>query len=711
MSVAEAERSGAGFRFPIDLGWHNFAFALRTALAAISALAIAYWLNLSDPQWATLTVYLLAQPTAGGAVAKSAWRTVGTVCGAAVGLVIVGLFSQAPVLLVAAIASLIAIVFYAGARLRNFASYGVLIGGYTMLLIGFEGSADPLNAWSIALDRTSEILIGNACITAVSVLVFPRYAGDVLRASLASTFSGLARYGAAALRPSTPAARFIERRRLMVGQVVTFDALRSYTVFEAPEMRTNDQALRQATHEFLRVLAIARGLFFRLEDFREEGSDAVLARLGPPLAATVTTLERIAAETGTLDDPGRIRDDLLAAAAALDTASAELEAIAGTVPFEPLANAVLVTHRARDLLHQLSLVIVAEAASVRPGSHATQALTAEPAPPPGHREAVLLGCRAALVIAMVSLFWLATGWSQGFTAMSGAAIMLFFGINQDNAVRGGRTFMIWAAAGIAVAYVAMTLVLPRIEGFEALALFLLVALLPAGLMAGTPAYAWPGIAFGGFIISELGTSNLFTQDVLGFVNGSAAILLGMIGSLVLLGVFPVTSKATRARTWNVIMGRLLPEAARGTRPESVIVAEILAMLGVLLPRLALDRAEEEDFLRGGLGAASASVELGRLARAGKDPAMPPAAAQAISDCLARFAELFEKLPLAETDRSAVLRQAEALIAQTRHALAALVLEPGSPAAGAAVRAGASLRFIDDRFGIDRPFLLRSFADA
>ncbi|QJP17349.1 FUSC family protein [Starkeya sp. ORNL1] len=710
MSVAEAERRGAAFRFPIDLGWRNFVFALRTALAAVTALAIAYWLELSDPQWATLTVYLLAQPTAGAAVAKGAWRTVGTVCGALVGLVVVGMFSQAPELLVAAIALLIGLVFYAGARVRNYTSYGVLIGGYTMLLIGFEGSSDPLNAWSIALDRTSEILIGIACITAASVIVLPRYAGDVLRASLAGTFSGLSRYGAAALRPSTPAARFIAQRRRMVEQVVTFDALRSYTVFEAPEMRANDEALRKTTREFLRVLAIARGLFFRLEDFREEGADTVLARLSPALAATVATLERIAAESGTLDDPGRIEGELSAAGAALDAASAELEAMAGTVPFEPLANAVLVVRRATDLLHQLSLVICSEAASVRAGPSPAQPRAVEPAPPQGHREAVLLGLRAAFVIAVVSLFWTATGWSQGFTAMSGAAIMLFFGVNQDNAIRGGRSFMLWAAAGIAVAYLGMMMVLPRIEGFEALALFLVVALLPAGLMAGTPAYAWPGIAFGGFIISELGTSNLFTQDVSGFVNGGAAILLGMAGSLVLLGVLPVTSRATRARAWNVIVGRLLPEAARGAPPERTIVAEILAMVGVLLPRLALDLQDDEDFLRGGLGAASASVELGRLSRAGQERTMPPAAAHAIAECLTRFAALLEDVARPGADRAAMLAQAEAVVAQARRILAGLVLEPGSPAARAVVRAGASLRFIDDRFGIDRPFLLRSFAD-
>jgi len=56
---------------PIDLGWRNIVFSLRTAAAAVMALGAAYWLQLDDPQWAALTVYLLAQPTAGAAVPRA----------------------------------------------------------------------------------------------------------------------------------------------------------------------------------------------------------------------------------------------------------------------------------------------------------------------------------------------------------------------------------------------------------------------------------------------------------------------------------------------------------------------------------------------------------------------------------------------------------------------------------------------------------------
>src|ERR1700761_1891431 len=112
MSVVEKAESG-GRSFPsIDTSWRNIVFSLRTAAAAILALALAYWLELSDPQWGTLTVYILAQPTVGAALAKGAWRAAGTVTGALIGLVLVALFSQAPEWLALTVALLVGASFY-----------------------------------------------------------------------------------------------------------------------------------------------------------------------------------------------------------------------------------------------------------------------------------------------------------------------------------------------------------------------------------------------------------------------------------------------------------------------------------------------------------------------------------------------------------------------------------------------------------------------
>jgi len=49
------------------------------------------------------------------------------------------------------------------------------------------------------------------------------------------------------------------------------------------------------------------------------------------------------------------------------------------------------------------------------------------------------------------------------------------------------------------------------------------------------------------------------------------------------------------------------------------------------------------------------------------------------------------------------------VTATRAVLAVIALEPHVPAARVVLRAAASLRFVADRFEIDRPFLLRTYA--
>jgi uncharacterized membrane protein YccC len=705
MSVVETQ-SGPRRLFGIDLGWHNSVFAIRTAGAAILALAIAYWLELGDPQWATMTVYVLAQPTVGAAFAKGAWRTVGTIAGGIFGLVLVGLFSQAPELLVAATVLTVGASFFVGARLRNYATYGVVLAGYTALLVAYEGSSQPLSAWSIATDRTLEILIGIACSTAASVVVFPRYASDVLDRSMARTIGSLAGYVATAMRLSTPLAVFARLRRRMVGDVVSFDALRSYTLFETPEMRVDEARLRRSVREFLAVLSIGRGLFFRLEAFGRDDAQLMLERLRPPLETIALQLDRFAADPAAPRERRLLRHELRSARAALTRAAADLEGMAGRVPFAPLANALLIVTRVGDLLHGLAMAVGTHAASFRGAGPRAQSSVPEPVDVRRRQEALMVAVRAGLVVLLLSILWLATGWNEGFTAVSGAATMLFFGVNQDNPQAAARAYLVWAIVGTVLGYLAMVLVLPYVQGFEALAVVLLVLLLPAGFMASTPSHAWAGIAFGGYTLAQIGTGNLFVPDELAYINGTVALVLGMAICLAVIAVLPVTAQPQRTLCRQRSLGTILPAVARSTLAPRRGAAAIRAILAALLPRLALDRPRDEDFFRGTLGAASVAIELGRLAASAAHPDLPEEAARAIRRFLADFAFTLEDLA---ADRPPPLVKAEAIVAALAADLAAQALVPG-PAARMALRAGASLRFIADRFYLDRAYFERGVAE-
>jgi hypothetical protein len=182
--------------------------------------------------------------------------------------------------------------------------------------------------------------------------------------------------------------------------------------------------------------------------------------------------------------------------------------------------------------------------------------------------------------------------------------------------------------------------------------------------------------------------------------------------LICLGVIaamPVTSYARRGQSWQRAVGAILPAVARGNIAPRRGASEIVAMLAALLPRLALDREHEEDFFRGTLSVASSTIELGRLRDLASAPYMPENAACAIEHFLERFAGALETLAESRTDRQTRLAEAEIIVAEVRTGLAAQPMESRA-AAQAILRAAASLRFIADRFLIDRCYLEREFTE-
>lgn len=437
-----------------------------------------------------------------------------------------------------------------------------------------------------------------------------------MNAALARTFSGLANYVATTLRLSSPPEVFARLRLRMAAEVISFDALRSYIIFEMPEARANEQQIQRIIREFLLVLSIGRGLFVRLDAFDTEAASSPSSTANP-----------------------RSRDDRIV--------------------------------------------------------------------PPPRREASLLAVRAALAMVLLSSVWLATGWAQGFTVVSGGAIMLFFGVNQDHPLTAARSYLVWSTIGTIAGYAVMIFVMPQLQGFPALAAVLLLVLLPAGLMVGTPSHALAGIALGGFTIAQISTGNTFVPDELSYINNAAALVLGMLICLAVVAAMPVTSHAQRKQSWQHAIGTVLPAVARGDVLARKGSGAIVDMIAALLPRLTLDCKRDEAFFRGTLGAASSAIELGRLLELKSDPAMPRDVAQALERFLERFASALEYLTRSRTDHKERFGEAEASIAEIHAVLLAHALRPGD-AARLILQAGASLRFIADRFDIDRAYLEYGF---
>src|SRR5713101_658943 len=149
-------------------------FAVKTFAASLLALYIAFWAGLDDPRWAFLTVFVVSQPDSALVLAKSFYRILGTIAGMLVTIALVFGLAQYGELFVAALAIWMCFCNFAARAVRNFASYGFQLAGYTVAIVGIPAALEPSGAYPLVVARCTEILLGIACAALVSRLVLVR---------------------------------------------------------------------------------------------------------------------------------------------------------------------------------------------------------------------------------------------------------------------------------------------------------------------------------------------------------------------------------------------------------------------------------------------------------------------------------------------------------------------------------------------------------
>jgi len=697
----------AGFSLPVSL--EPLLFSLKTFAAAMLALVASWVLEVTEPQWSVITAYLVSQPLLGAIWAKGAYRLVGTIVGALGGVLCVALFAQAGPLFILAMALWLGACAYGATLTRNYASYGFSLAAFTAPLVAFESVAAPTQVWNLAADRATAVTLGIVCVGLVHAIVLPRFAGDALRRSLRSTFASMARYAAVILRPGTPGHVFTALRRQMAGDVIKFDALRSYAVFEAPELKGHEARLSRMVRAFLGLLSVGRGLYIRLDDLRRHEDSAMAATLDPALDRIAGLCEAIATDREGARSPA-VGANLDAARGQIAATRTELEAMVGTEPVESVANALLVLRRTGDMIESLSRVVAGvtgNAPAEPPGSRIVAVM------PPDRMAALTHAVRAASAIVLLGIFWFASAWTAGATAMTGAAIVLVLFVIVENPRQQALKKVLGTTLATITGFLCMAFIVPQLDDFVMLATVLGVVLIPPGVLMAMPKYTRIATAFAAFFGAQVGLTNVPAYDMGPYVDQSLAFLLGLAaGVLAIVLILPYDPAMARRREWLEVVATL-PEAARGQRPESSARTPIHTALLKLMPRLDLTLDSDDDLLNGTFGAASLSLELIRLGGRIGQPGFPGDAREAAAACLETLAQGFERLTKKgdAAARAGIVDEMATAIAATRARLAELATPTPTQAATLTTteaielaHALASLRFIADRLALDRAFL-------
>ena len=255
-------------------------FAAKTTASGLIALLVAFTFNLDEPYWALLTVFIIAQPRQSGQVlAKSLYRMIGTVIGATVALLFVGLFAQERVLFLGALALWIGLCAFGSQYARNFAAYSFVLSGYTVAIVGIPGALDAGNAFYIATGRVTEVCLGIIAAATVNQIILPSSLGTQLWQAVAEAREALADYAIALFKPGDSA----PLRAKLLGQAIAIENVRASAIFEDREIRDRSDRLRFLDWALIDVVGVAQLLGPQLDALRgsgastEGGLDAAIA--------------------------------------------------------------------------------------------------------------------------------------------------------------------------------------------------------------------------------------------------------------------------------------------------------------------------------------------------------------------------------------------------------------------------------------------------
>jgi len=473
---------------------NDLLFALRNMIAGGVALYLAFCFDLQQPQWALTTVFIVGQSTSGMVLAKGAYRLVGTFVGAMVSIAMIGVFGQAPLLFLLCMALWLAFCTTGASLLRNHASYGFVLAGYTTAIIALPATAAPLGVFDEAVARCQEISLGILCASIASTILWPRRVEQVLAVQARAAWQVGLRAAASELLGNDQRKGLLEA----LSRLVAVDSQRDHAWFEGPKGRRRSQALRVLSRDLLSLLRAARGV-------------ARQRMMLDETAAVVPLIEEVAAVL----QQERLHD--------LPDLSRRL-GLALQAPHlgQEVHFCLMQLARVLRLIELGGLTLVAvEQGRVPPGA---------PGAMSWHRDieqGVLGGLRSALAFLAVAAFWIFTAWPSGLGAVSICGVVLSLFAARENPSASSLNFLKGIALSIPVAGFVCFVLLPGFDGFPLLCLALGVPLFFASLCMSRLKLAATASAFCIFFINNVGPSNVMTYDFAAFLNKAIATLVGV----------------------------------------------------------------------------------------------------------------------------------------------------------------------------------------
>jgi hypothetical protein len=524
-------------------------FAIRTWLTALLALYASFALQLESPYWTLLAVWILAMPTPGTMLSKSFYFSLGTIGGAAMGIVLIALFVQAPELFVLALATLVAASTVASNVLTNFRAYGSVLVGYTAGIVAAGAINTPDQVFFIGMARGAAILTGVACSVLVNLTFAPHRSAAQTRAKWRTVLKDAAHRAVYSWKADN-----VTRLRIgtkLISDLISLNTLIEYAAAESADFRlVANQARSQLAHIFGLVSA-------------RRALDARLIRCGWPDHEALENFH--SAIIDFLNEmPGQLD------AGKIDESIARLHELQGQLQLlqpeeepgssEDLVSKRFVIDRMHDLLNHLDGALNDWRDILQGNWKTAPGLTLN-----FHRDlraARINGLRSFIAVSAMGAFWIGSAWDRGPLALVFVSVLISLFSSLPHPDRVGWNFFKAGSLAAIIALVCKFFVLSTGSGFEFMSVALGLFFIPLALVMAHPSMAAPSLSFAFVFCYVVQPANPMVYDLAETLNIALAVLVGVFcGTLSYVLIFPPNPHAARKYvTYRVRLG--LEEMAR-----------------------------------------------------------------------------------------------------------------------------------------------------
>ena len=529
------------FKVVFNPGLGVLLFALRTVAAGLLTLYLAFIFDLDQPKWSVMAVIIVSQPLGGMALQRSFSQIIGTTAGAAVAVLIIAIFPQAPLPFIITLALWLAICTAGGTLLRYTSSHAFVLSGFTAVVVALLAVPEQDNTLMLAITRITETLLAVACVCVVSLLTArPEAVARGYFAKVDLVLKLMAQHAAAVIRTEESEADFHKRQLQLLGEISALEGLRRHLYFDAPRLRSANGLVQLLGNQLVLLTSRLTVLRHQRKLIAERWEGELPEHIQRLREDELLFLDELASQGRSLSSEARHQFKVLQQR--FDHLAEKAERLSENLPATLRSLAWALRWEQARLLQQLEEIL--ELSDAIQNGREASCVYQQPRSNPLHldfRLAAMNAVRAFTALLVSGLIWIETGWDGARAGMILVGILCSLMATFPRPLLASQNYVRGRGLALIVSAIYQFMLVPAIGDFEMLALILAPLLYVIAVGLASPATAGIGMGLGLSTFLMVGPQNIGAWQntaIQWFEFSGAYVCAGVLSLLVYSWVFP-----------------------------------------------------------------------------------------------------------------------------------------------------------------------------